>query len=197
MLYDTQRTEPGAHPMIENEIKFVLTGYDELERLLTGMYAWHDIEQGYLTNNNRIREITHQNRQVEHVFSFKKRLQNGRNVEIESDEMTKDDFDDLWKDTTERCWKRRFSVFETHVNPKAIVRWDIDFPRWPSGNKYFAMAEVEMPASMEHIEEILPIIKSNIFHMVPRTDNRFSARRLSSDEHTQKMAEELGLWPAK
>lgn len=174
--------------MIENEVKFCLRWTDQLEPLVTSKYGWHDIQQGYMTNNNRIREITHQSGLIEHVFSFKKRLSNGRNIEIESDEITKENFDDLWPETSERLWKRRSSVFYSKE-----LRWDIDFPRWESGDRHFAMAEIEMPADMEEPPFILDLIKPFIVFQVPRSDNRFSARKISSEKHAKMLAKELGL----
>ncbi len=174
--------------MIENEIKFVCHSYEKLEQFLTAKYGWMDIRQGYLTPNNRIREITYQNGQMEWVYSFKQRLPNGKNIEIPVEELNKNDFNELWEFSTERLYKRRSSIFISNE-----FRWDIDFPRWKSGKKYFAMAEVEMPAEMENPPSILPDIEDYIVYEVPRSDNRFSARKLSSEKHAKAMADELGL----
>lgn len=183
---------------IENEIKFVLTRYDELELLLSSAYGWEDINQAYFNSNNRIRKSTFQNGREEHVFAFKQRLRNGRTVEIES-EISESEFDDLWEFTDERLFKRRSSIFCTKKNKddkqwENVHRWDVDFPRWPSGNKYFVVAEVEMVSDMERPNSILSILKPFVIHEVPRDDNRFSAKKLSDDKHAKKLAIELGLW---
>jgi len=173
--------------MIENEIKFALKDYDKLEKLLTTKYGWHDIRQGYLNPNNRIREITHQSGLIEYVFSFKQRVPSGRMIEIESDQITKDNFEHLWEFTKERLFKRRTSVF---LSPE--LRWDVDFPRWPNNGKYFAMAEIEMPEEMEEPPFILKELKPFIAFQVPRDDHRWSARKISSEKHAKELAKELG-----
>ncbi len=172
--------------VIENEQKFVITNNLDLEERLSQKYGWHDIRQGYLNPNNRIREITYQSGFVDYIFSFKQRLTNGRNIEIESDEITKENFDDLWKFTSERLFKRRISAFVDNL------RWDIDFPRWESNTRYFAMAEVEMPADMETPPFILPDIEPHIVHVVPRSDNRFSARKLSDEDFAKNLFRLIG-----
>jgi hypothetical protein len=174
--------------MIENELKYCLRWTDEFESNLATKYGWSDIRQGYLNPSNRIRESIYQNGLVEYVFCFKQRLPNGRMIEIESNEITKDNFDHLWEHTSERLYKRRTSVFIS-----TELRWDIDFPRWNSGTKYFAMAEVEMPEEMEEPPFILPEIESFIVHKVPRADHRFTARKISSEKHTKMLAKELKL----
>jgi hypothetical protein len=185
--------------MIENEIKRVLRYSPTLEDELTKKYGYHDIQQGYLNPNSRIREITHQSGLVDHVFSFKQRLPNGHNIEIESDEITKSDFDNLWEFTESRLFKRRVSVFQMMRDPNPnhedtiTIRWDIDFPRWPSGAVYFSMAEAEMPPTMDEPPSVLKDIKPFIAHEVPRSDNRFSARKIADEKHAKKLAEELGL----
>lgn len=182
--------------MIENEIKLCIKHSSELEHTLTARYGWHDIKQGYLNNNSRIREITHQSGLVDHIFSFKQRLPNGRNIEIESEEITKEDFDDLWEFTESRLFKRRVSRFikikdSMSMDGHAVIRWDIDFLRM--NEVYFDMAEVEMPSHMERPPFILEDIQPYVIYEVPRSDNRFSARKLSDQKHAKKLAHEIGL----
>jgi hypothetical protein len=186
--------------MIENEEKIVLRYSLDLEDTLSNKYGWHDIKQGYLNSNIRIREIIHQSGRINHVFSFKQRIEEtGRNIEIESEEITKADFDALWKTTSSRLLKRRVSCFVTVDDPinieggRSEVRWDIDFPRWESGEKYFVLAEVEMPHYMEKPPFILDDIVSHVVFEVPRSDNRFSAKKLSDENCARKLAKELGL----
>ena len=146
---------------IENEIKFCLAGgnkYDELEHLLGSMYGWEDINQAYFNSNNRIRKSSFQNGRTEFIFAFKQRLRTGRTVEIEAD-IAESEFDDLWEHTSEKLFKRRSSIFCTKENRDTkewenIHRWDVDFPRWSSGNKYFVVAEVEMVSDMERPNNI-------------------------------------------
>lgn len=178
--------------MIENEVKFVLHSPIALEERLRDLYSWHDIEQGYLHEDLRIRRIATQadlGATFHHVFAFKRRLSNGRNFEVEP-EITEEEFNNLWPMTTNRLLKRRFSV-RTVVNLHEMIRWDIDFPRWPSG-RHFAIAEAEMPAWMDEPPDVLSTIAPYIVYKVPRSDSRFSARRLSDEGHARNMAIELG-----
>ena len=170
--------------MAENEIKFVIGGYDELETLLTP-FGWHDIAQGYLTPNNRVRQITFENGAQQYYFGFKYRLPNGHNLEIEP-AISKDNFAEAWEFTNERIKKRRIPI------EHGKLRWDIDFYRWPRG-RYFVLAEVEMPANMERPDTILPYLQKHLVYEVPREDDRFAARRLSDEDHVRTIARDLGL----
>lgn len=173
----------------ENEVKYVLRRSLDLKFTLMAKYGWHDIIQGYLNPNNRIREITSQSGLITYVFSYKQRLSNNRNVEIESD-IPKQDYDDLWKDTTHRLNKRRVSKF-VQLDAESI-RWDIDFPNW-NCEIPFDMAEVEMPTHLDRPSFILEDIAPFVVYEVPRTDGRFSAKKLSCEKHAMKMAKELRL----
>ena len=167
----------------ENEIKFVVGSYAELEALLTP-FGWVDIEQGYLNPDNRVRRITHQGGLREHYFTFKKRLPNGHNLEIEP-EIKPHEFEEAWQYTIERLHKRRVSIEHDGL------RWDVDFYRW--SQPYFVVAEVEMPSDMELPSAILPHIQEHIILQVPRDDGRFAARRLANEEFARYVAQELGL----
>ena len=68
---------------MENEKKYVVSSYRELETKLTP-FGWHDIQQGYLDPSNRLRRITYDNGARDHLFTYKKRLAQGHNLEIES-----------------------------------------------------------------------------------------------------------------
>jgi CYTH domain-containing protein len=170
--------------MPENEIKFVVRDYAELEALLTP-FGWEDIEQGYLNPNNRIRRITYENGTQLFFFTYKQRLPNGHNLEIEA-RITASEFTEAWDYTLERVIKRRIVI--EHGN----VKWDIDFYRW--SRPYFVLAEVEMPPDMQRPEAILSYLVKHLAYEVPRDDGRFAARRLSNENHVRAVARELGVW---
>lgn len=169
--------------MSENEIKIVLSGYAELETLLTP-FGWEDITQGYLNPGNRVRRITDPNGQDAYVFTFKQRMANGHNLEIESS-ISADLFEEAWPYTIERLTKRRITI-EHHD-----LKWDIDFYRWKQ--PYFVLAEVEMPPHMERPATILPYLQKYLVYEVPRDDGRFAARRLADETHVLVVAKELEL----
>jgi CYTH domain-containing protein len=169
---------------LENELKFVVRGYTELEALLTPL-GWQDIEQGYLNPNNRIRRITFQDGTQHHFFTYKQRLPNGHNLEIEP-LISATEFDEAWNYTVERLIKRRISIEHDDL------KWDVDFYRWEQG-KYFVLAEVEMPPHMLRPGTILPYLVPHIIYEVPRDDDRFPARRLADEDHVRRVAHELGL----
>ena len=170
--------------MSENEVKFVARDYDELETLLSP-YGWFDIDQGYLTPECRVRRIIYPNGGRQHYFTFKQRLANGENLEIEPT-ILEAYFIEAWQHTKERLRKRRITV--EHGN----LKWDIDFYRWQHG-RYFVVAEVEMPSQMRRPEEILPALVPRLVYEVPRDDGRFAARRLADEEHAKTVAQQLGL----
>lgn len=168
----------------ENEIKFVASGYRQLEEELTP-FGWCDIEQGYLNPNNRVRRMTFSDGTRQYVFTFKQSLPNGQNLEIELP-IDEDQYNAAWDHTNERVMKRRITIEGSHL------KWDIDFYRWQHG-KYFVLAEVEMPTDMERPKIILPNLQPHLVYEVPRGDDRFAARRLADEAHVRAMATELGL----
>ena len=170
--------------MPENEIKFVVRDYAALEALLTP-FGWEDIVQGYLNPNNRVRRITYANGGQLFFFTYKQRLPNGHNLEIEP-RITASEFEEAWDYTQERVTKRRIAI--EHGN----LKWDVDFYRW--SRPFFVLAEVEMPPHMERPEAIMPYLADHIAYEVPRDDGRFAARRLSDEKHVRAVARELGVW---
>jgi len=169
--------------MSENEIKIVISGYTELEALLTP-FGWIDITQGYLNPGNRVRRITDPNSSEAYLFTYKQRLPNGHNLEIECP-ISAALFHEAWPYTIERLTKRRISIAHRDL------KWDIDFYRWTQ--PYFVLAEAEMPPHMERPETILPHLQKYLVYEVPRDDGRFAARRLADESHVRVVAKELGL----
>jgi len=169
---------------MEHEKKYAIDHYEELEALLTP-FGWHDIEQGYLNPQSRVRRITYPSGARQCFFTYKQRLPNGHNLEIEPS-ITAETFDEAWDYTHERLVKRRISIEYDRL------KWDIDFYRWISG-KYFVVAEVEMLPEMQHPEKILPYLAPHVLYEVPYDDDRFAARRLADETHVRTLARELGV----
>lgn len=173
--------------MVENEVKFVLRHEDAFRELMARQFGLHVISQGYLNENARLRKEQAPGNRIgglQHVFTYKQRLSNGENFEINAD-ITEHDFNEVWPLTDHRLEKDRASVVVNRI------RWDIDFYRW--SQPYFVLAESEMPSGMVRPDHILPVISERIVYEVPRDDSRFTARRLSDEDHVMRLAVELGL----
>lgn len=170
--------------MSENELKFVIDDYVALEMALMASYGWEDIAQGYLNPNARVRRVTHRDGRRSFYFTYKQRMPNGHNLELEA-LMAESEFDEAWEYTIERLTKRRVTFDEGEVH------WDVDFYRW--AEPYFVLAEVEMPAEMTAPDVIPPFLAERLIYAVPREDNRFAARRLADENHVRAMAQELRL----
>jgi CYTH domain-containing protein len=171
--------------MIENELKFIVRYSTELEASLKRKYGWVLIDQAYLNGRARVRRKTTLT-EDQWFFTFKQRLENGHNIEIET-EISEQDYNALLPFAPDRFIKQRVTV------RRDDVCWDIDFPYWARGN-HFIVAEAEMPATMDQPPVILEDIKSHIAFAVPRSDGRFNARRLIDEKHAMALAEELGLY---
>ncbi len=172
--------------MIENELKYIARWQADLETFLTETYGHTIIEQAYLNDRARIRKKTSSNSADSvYIFTYKQRLPTGRNLEIETN-ITLAEYDALYAYTSNELIKTRVTV------PQGNIVWDIDFPHWKHGRHFF-IAEVEMPEDMESPNCILPILQKNIVYAVPRSDRRFTARRLSDEKHAMSVAKELGL----
>lgn len=180
----------------ENEIKIVLCNPIELEGILIDLAGafyngnldqpeieCQDITQGYLNENNRLRKIVETGCKPQYWLTFKQRLPNHHNLEVEG-LIEPAVYNDAWPHTKERLTKRRFKI-DDHP-----LRWDIDFYRWQ--RPYFALAEVEMPEGVEQFEP-LALIAKYVHFIVPRDDGRFAARRLADDGWASTLARELGL----
>lgn len=182
--------------MTENEIKLVLRDPTRLEALLAeieDMFATGsrtepiiirmDIIQAYLNQNNRLRRITERNGKQQFYLTYKQRLDNHYNLEIEGT-IDQDVFDHSWDFTNRRLTKRRFEIAQDDQI------WDIDFYRWE--HPYFALAEVELPEGVDEFET-LSLIADHVHFVVPRDDGRFSGYQLADEDHARQMALELGL----
>jgi hypothetical protein len=166
---------------IENELKYVLKGHAALEAALAAMVQPELLRAGYLSDEARIREEDGPQGAV-HIFTFKRRLPTGRNVEIPC-VIDRQTFGLLWPETRNRLGKRRYSL------PDGDVKWDIDFFTAAEGHVYFALAEVEMPPEMEAPERVLPVLAPHVAWAVPRHESSLvSSRALASEPHAIAVA---------
>jgi hypothetical protein len=144
----------------ENERKYVLSDPAAV-RALWAPEDWSEIRQGYLPGEGRIRRQTRGG--VAHDTFTCKIPTAGRLIEIETALAEPRDFDDLWPLTGRRIHKRRRTVTDRHG-----LQWDIDLLLDADGACYFAMAECEMPETMETPPEVLPALVPFIAYAVPR-----------------------------
>src|ERR1700753_3351926 len=114
--------------MIENELKYVLSGGQEDIQKKCG--APMVLEQGYLPGKARIRKKKKLGANKGKYFFTYKLPVDGVLFEIEK-EITKHEFETLWPHTTKRLSKMRY------VYRDGDVQWDIDFFLWDGISVYF------------------------------------------------------------
>lgn len=164
---------------IEQEYKFVLHSAQLLEREVRNSTSATacEVTQGYLGGGNRVRRKIINNGssgppQLEHLFTYKKKLV-GRPgcLEIECN-ITADDFDLAWPETKNRVTKTRYAV---SVDDGV---WEFDFFRY-HGSTYFAMAEFEVPPGGVRPSVLHPLVQKYLLYSVADNDDRFTNRKLS------------------
>lgn len=144
----------------ENERKYVLSS-PEAVLALWHRSSWSEIRQGYLPGDARIRRQVRGGRTAD-TFTYKLSAA-GRLIEIETGLDDPRDFDDLWPLTTRRIHKLRRAEVDGHG-----LHWDIDLFLNDAGDFYFAMAECEMPETMDAPPSVLPALAGHIRYAVPR-----------------------------
>ena len=159
----------------ENERKYVLD--DPAAVLALWPRAdWSEIRQGYLPGDARVRRQTTGGSMAD-SFTYKITAA-GRLIEIETG-LEARDFDDLWPLTTRRVHKLRHTV----TDPAGLL-WDIDLLLDETGAFYWAMAECEMPETMEAPSSVLAALQPHVVYAVPRERQaEFSNARLSDPAH--------------
>ncbi len=167
----------------ENELKFVLKPFVDVHRVMRDLedrYRFATIDQGYLTKCKgltvRVRHsISSQKNRGEFRLTVKK-LVNDRLIE---NEMLIDgrDFGDYWSQCHGKIHKIRFYMDD----------WEIDFFLDPEGAVYFILAEHEMPEDQEYPENFPEFVKEHLLFEVPRSDDRFSNRKLSQVEYAKEL----------
>lgn len=161
---------------IENEFKYVLRYDPEMPRLLGTRTR---LEQGYLTEDSRIRAMTKKDGSTTYWFTFKKWTHQGL-VEIEP-EISKEDFDRLWPLTISRLCKTRYSFEESGA-------WDVDF-FGDETQPYFVLGEVEVPEGATE-----PAVAGRLAPYLIKAvgkDPEFTSYRLSIERHAKSLMERL------
>jgi CYTH domain-containing protein len=165
---------------IENERKYVI---DETSEMIFAQHAektFH-IEQKYLAINKgfstRVRSINN----CRYILTVKQDVQGmiGQ-LEIETD-ISKEDFDILWKTAYRVVSKVRY----------VYKGWEIDFFKNEQGKNYIAVAEIELPPKIKWPETIPLIIKENILYVVPIEDKRFSNKKIGNVKYASKLLEHV------
>lgn len=168
---------------IENEVKYVFSPNGLLERELQQKFNVAVLEQGYLNDGVRIRKTNSEGVSKRH-FCYKKRRQDGRNIEIETG-ISEDDYSALRTECSSILVKHRFSFLDNGLH------WDIDFFKDSEDCTYFAMAEVEMPEDMEVPEHVLRYLQKIKLYRVSREDDRFTSYKLTNIKYAQDLLKSL------
>lgn len=162
---------------VENEYKYVLRDSPKLREALGA--GGESLQQGYLSEHNRIRAIRDAKGALARKFTFKMNTSDGL-VEIEP-KISKKDFDRLWPLTVNRLEKTRFS-FEDGGH------WDVDF-FGDINAPYFVMAEVELPEGFSE-PQISARLAPYLIKAVGK-DPAFTSFRLSDEQYAKRLLESL------
>jgi CYTH domain-containing protein len=170
---------------IENERKFVL----EIDRTFESRLAQAPgvtrslVVQAYLEGPGvRLRAIETGGR-VRYIFGYKRPV-DGQTVEIETD-IGQEDFRRLWKLRQETLQKVRYSW------PDGRFHWDVDFFKNGEGRTYFALAEVEMPATDTLPPPVPPRLANHLLGAAPPGDPRFTSKRLANCHDAELLLAEI------
>ena len=175
---------------VENEKK-VLLNLNTSEATIYKIAAeiFH-IEQAYMLRDKeltvRIRKQIDRMDNVKHYLTVKTKVDD-KLIEIEK-KISQQDFVHLSKKAAGWVEKSRYVVGLPRENPECW--WDIDF--FKSGlDTYFVMAEIELPDGVAEPAYLPEFVQDNLLYSVPRTDNRFSSKKLSSVEYATKLLDEI------
>lgn len=173
---------------IENERKFILD-IKNPSSFKTTLANWPitnicEYRQGYLNDNTRIREISHQGEVIDALFTYKKKI-NGKLIEIETS-ISPDDFKALWTQVHKVINKTRVAV------SVGEYMWEVDFfIDQATRDYYLVMAEVELPDGLDMPDQIPDFITDNLLYLVPQTDLRFTNTRLGQPQIVKKILKDF------
>ena len=173
---------------VENERKYVLWFDDSIGKLNELKHDFHYdlIEQGYLTENDRLRKKTSHEGKVSYVFTFKKKV-NGRLIEIEQN-ISEFDFEQLWTVTRNKIFKTRIKMqYESGL-------WELDFFHIPDTygkEHYLTMAEIELPDGVMLPSSVPEIVDQNLIYLVEPTDHRFINSNMVYPNKIKRIVKEL------
>lgn len=167
---------------VENEVFWILSPSivraDMLQ--LPGAKA-KSITQGYLNRETRIRRTSSAG-QVEFSFTFKRHVEGGELVEIET-AIDETDFLMLWPKTANRLEKTRYSY------RAGTIQWDVDCFE-ADGETYIVKAEAERLRGDRAIPQLDPLLQAYALYFGAGED-RFSAHALSDPRHARALLSEL------
>ena len=174
----------------ENERKYILYNTTAIaDHIIGTAHKKLDLRQGYLIGTTskqvRIRETIRTNKHNKYEMTVKFKTPE-RLIEIET-KIDKRDYDDLSLMVTSWLSKTRY-IINNHND-----KWEIDlfFDR-STGNRYFIMAEIELPEG--EIEPfILPdFISDNLLYEVPQHNNStYSSKKLCDPIYALKTYKHL------
>ena len=169
--------------MIENEVKFVIRNEIGADYFIEHCGQGVPIHQGYLPGKARIRSKSFEGG-LKFFFTYKLPVKDVV-FEIEK-EITEHEFDVLWPHTTDRLNKLRFML------EVGDVHWDIDLFYDNDGDRYFSLAEAEMPEDMLYPADIPAFLKETIRYAVPRNKTKdYSSKNLSSPKYAKELLSKL------
>lgn len=161
----------------ENELKFLVDGSisDLQKHLAIGAEGPIEITQRYINNDTRLRRMVSAEG-TNLLFSFKKRVRDGRNREVNVP-LDPETFEALWETGTVEGFKVRYKILHGDVT------WDVDFYQDGEGETYIVLAEAEMPSNMEHPGAPPDALSAIRLIEIPREDGRFTARKLADIDY--------------
>jgi len=163
----------------ENEAKFVL-GLDCEEIVKKASKKWLFLSQAYLEHSHvRVRSIHTKNKKPVFQLCYKHHTPS-RLIEIETD-IDNRDFSELWQAANGKMKKTRYEIGAGNN------LWVVDFFKTEKGKTYFVQAEHEMPEAQLKPKKIPDIIRQNLVYEVPRSDGRFTSRKLWNVEYAKKL----------
>ncbi len=170
----------------ENERKYVLLNEPNViqtiakrsERILA-------IEQAWLDGGLRIRKIFGQH-YPDPIYkaTFKQRIPK-RLIEIETD-IDERDYFDLLPLCSIVLQKTRYVI------PMGALNWEVDlFYDRKRSNRYFVMAEIELPEGVINPPSIPNFISDNLLYEVPVDNMEFTSKKLEDIEYAIELYNEL------
>jgi len=163
---------------IENEQKFILS-LDAEEDIKNSCPMFFKIQQGYISNNARIRITTQLNGQTIYEFIFKYKTQDNITF-VTSPKITEEDFGILRNEVKSVILKTKYILYTN------AGEWEVNFLKNEFDETYFVLAEYEMPAWQSRPDTIPDVIQKHLLKIVDKEDASFTNKRLSNEAYAVK-----------